>query len=268
MGNNGKQSYVSKYTPSLLESVPRKNQRQSLGIKDHALPFTGRDTWNAYEFTWLNRRGKPEVALARFQVPGDSPNLIESRSMKFYLGSYSNTSFDHPNKVIDTLASDLTKAAGALVDVSLLTAAQVENDGMGLFTGVSLDDLDIDIDEYNPDADLLAREGSSTVRESVYTHLFRSLCPITGQPDFASIHVQYDGNRMSHEGLLRYLVSYRQHPEFAEQVTERIFIDIMNRCEPGKLTVNARYTRRGGIDINSCRTNEQALPSQARLWRQ
>lgn len=265
---NQKDKYVTTYTPSLLESIPRRDQRQTLGITEGALPFKGLDIWNAYEFTWLNKKGKPEVAVAQLQVPGKSSHLIESRSMKFYLGSYSNTPFSHRNEVITTLEADLTLAAQAAVSVALLTPDQVQHEGMGQFIGTSLDTLDIDFDEYYWNPDFLTLESSTTVREAVYTHLFKSLCPMTGQPDFASILIQYNGNSISHQGLLRYLVSFREHAEFAEQVTERIFVDIMNRCSPDRLAVTARFSRRGGIDINAHRTHNEDLPPEVRLWRQ
>ncbi len=269
MANESKKSeYVTKYTPSLLNSIARREQRQTLGIAEGSLPFKGLDIWNAYEFTWLNSKGKPEVALAQFQIPGKSSHLIESKSLKLYLGSYSNTPFSHRSEVINTLESDLTLACQAPVSVSLLNADQVQHEGLGQFTGTSLDNQDIEVSEYYWNPDFLELESSTTVRESVYTHLFKSLCPMTGQPDLASVLIQYNGNSISHEGLLKYLVSYREHAEFAEQVTERIFVDIMNRCAPERLAVSARYTRRGGIDINAYRTFDEPMPAQVRLWRQ
>ncbi len=260
--------YVTTYTPSLLESLPRGVQRKTLGITEDNLPFKGLDIWNAYEFTWLNSKGKPEVAMAQFQIPGKSPNLIESKSLKLYLGSYSNTPFKHRNEVITTLESDLTLAVRAPVSVSLMAPDHVQHEGLGLLVGNSLDAIDTEISDYYWNPDFLEIESSTIVRESVYTHLFKSLCPMTGQPDVASILIQYNGNSISHEGLLKYLISYREHAEFAEQVTERIFVDISNRCMPERLGVSARFARRGGIDINSHRTHEEALPAEVRVWRQ
>lgn len=260
--------YVTTYTPSLLESILRENQRRDLGIAGDVLPFEGVDTWNAWEFTWLGPRGKPEIATARFQVPGDSPRLIESRSLKLYLGSYSNTRFDRREEVALRLESDLAQAAGAAVGVSLLTPEEIQGEGMGRFDGDSLDGQDLEMDEYRRNPDFLAVEGAATVSESLHTHLLKTLCPVTGHPDFASVLIRYKGKAISREGLLRYLVSYRQHAEFAEQVTERIFVDIMNRCSPRRLAVTARYTRRGGIDINATRTFGEDPPAEARLWRQ
>lgn len=221
--------YVTTYTPSLLESIPRQRQRQSLGITAENLPFKGLDIWNAYEFTWLNAKGRPEVAMAQFQIPLKSLNLIESKSLKLYLGSYSNTPFANRAEVIHTLESDLNLAAREMVSVSLLTPEQVQNEGIASLVGHSIDNLDVDVSEYYWNPELLELESTTIVRETLFTDLFKSLCPITGQPDFASIMIHYSGNSISHEGLLKYLVSYRQHEDFAEQITERIFVDIMNR---------------------------------------
>ena len=259
---------ITTYTPSLLESIGREKQRQSLGITEDELPFKGLDIWNAYEFTWLNAKGKPEVAVAQFQIPGSSKNIIESKSLKLYLGSYSNTSFEHRKEVISTLESDLTIAARAAVSVSLMSPEHVQQEGLGLLVGNSLDHLDIEMSEYYWNPDFLEIESATIVRESLYTHLFRSICPMTGQPDYASILIQYNGNSIGHAGLLKYLVSYREHAEFGEQVTERIFVDIMNRCSPDRLAVSAKFTRRGGIDINSHRTKGEGLPAEVRVWRQ
>jgi 7-cyano-7-deazaguanine reductase len=267
-GYKDEQEYQTMYTPSLLESFPRQQQRQTLGIAEGALPFEGLDTWNAYEFTWLNQKGKPEVAVLQLQVPGKSSHFIESKSLKLYLGSFSNTPFANRADIIRALESDLTLATQASVGVVLRTPEQVQLEGMGQFTGTNLDLQDIEINEYQWNPELLVLESSVTRRESVYTHLFKSLCPMTGQPDFASILVQYNGNSINHEGLLRYLVSFREHAEFAEQVAERIFVDIMNRCAPERLAVSARYTRRGGIDINAHRMHDEGLPAEVRLWRQ
>ena len=256
------------YTPSLLESIPRQKQRQTLGISEGTPPFKGQDIWNAYEFTWLNQTGKPEVAVLQLQFSGKSSHLIESKSLKLYLGSFSNTAFADRAEVVRALESDLTLATQAPVGVVLYTPEQVQQRGIRQLIGTNLDLQDIEINEYLWNPALLVLESAVARRESVYTHLFKSLCPMTGQPDFASILVQYNGNSISHKGLLRYLVSFREHAEFAEQVTERIFVDIMNRCAPERLAVSALYTRRGGIDINAHRTLDEELPANVRVWRQ
>lgn len=266
--SGGKSGYVTTYTPSLLSSIPRADQRESLGIMADALPFRGMDVWNAYEFTWLNNKGKPEVAVARFEVPAKSTHLIESKSLKLYLGSYSQTPFGYRGEVISTLEADLSLAAQGPVSVTLMAPEHVVHDGLSLLPGTNLDTLDVEVTEYHWFPDYLEVVSDTIVRESLHTHLFKSVCPITGQPDNASILVEYAGRGISHEGLLKYLISYRQHAEFAEHITERIFVDIMNRCEPDRLTVHGRFTRRGGIDINALRSHEDVLSPQARLWRQ
>ncbi len=260
--------YVTTYTPSLLDAFPRAIQRRALGIAEDALPFRGVDVWNAYEFTWLNQRGKPEVALAQIQVPSKSANIIESKSLKLYLGSFSGTKFGLRGEVVSTLESDLTLAAEAPVSVTLIAPEQVLNNGIVPIVGHSLDTLDIDVDEYYRNPDLLVPESDTIVRESLYTNLFMAKCPMTGQPDCASILIQYNGQSISHEGLLRYLISYREHSEFAEQIAERIFVDLMNRCSPDRLTVQARFSRRGGIDINPYRSHEEKMSPDTRNWRQ
>jgi len=263
-----KSEYTTTYTPSLLDAVRREKQRASLGITEDALPFRGMDVWNAYEFSWLNSKGKPEIALAQFQVPAKSTNLVESKSLKMYLGSFSGTRFSHRSEVVTTLESDLTITARAPVSVTLMQADVVQAAGIGVLMGQSLDHLDISMDEYYWNPDFLVLESDTIVRESLYTHLFKSLCPMTGQPDFASIFIQYNGRMISQEGLLKYLISYREHGEFAEQVVERIFVDIMNRCAPDRLTVQARFTRRGGVDINPYRSLDAEMVADVRVWRQ
>ena len=260
--------YVTTYTPSLLAPIPRATQRGALGIAKDPLPFRGFDIWNAYEFTWLNSRGKPEVALAQIQVPSQSANIIESKSLKLYLGSYSGTKFGLRAEVVSALEADLALVAGTPVSVTLLSPEQVQHNGIVPTVGQSLDLLDIDVDEYDWNPDFLVRESDTTVRESLYTNLFMAKCPMTGQPDCASVMIQYHGASISHEGILKYLISYREHSEFAEQIAERIFVDLMIRCAPDTLTVQARFSRRGGIDINPYRSHEENMGPDARNWRQ
>jgi len=259
--------YVTTYTPSLLASISRSQQRIALGITD-PLPFVGMDVWNAYEFTWLNNMGKPQVALAQFQVPVKSANVIESKSLKMYLGSFSDTRFGYRAEVISTLEGDLTLCAGAPVSVTLISPDQVQQSGLSPFAGQSLDLVDVEVDEYYWNPGFLSVETDTIVRESLFTHLFKSICPISGQPDFASIFIQYKGRNISQEGLLKYLISYRQHAEYVEQIIERIFVDLLNRCEPDRLSVHGRFTRRGGIDINPIRSIDADQVAEIRLWRQ
>lgn len=263
-----KTEYITTYTPSLLESLPRNDKREALGIAEGALPFRGVDVWNAYEFTWLNSSGKPEVAAAQFHVPCSSANVVESKSLKLYLGSFSQTRFGNRIEVISALESDLSISTRAPVGVSLLQPDNVQHAGLGVLAGTCLDNLEVEVDEYSWNPDFLVVENDLIVRESLYTNLMRSLCPLTGQPDTASVFIQYHGASISHEGLLRYLISYREHAEFSEQIVERIFVDIMNRCSPARLTVQARFTRRGGIDINPFRSHDENPTTDVRLWRQ
>lgn len=267
MHNTRKTSYTDSYESSLLKSLPRQEQRLPLGITDGKLPFDGFDIWNAYEFSWLNAKGRPEVALARFQMPAGSVNFIESKSFKLYLGSCSNTKFGLHTEVIETLKSDLTRAINAPVKVILMTPEEVQKEGLGQPEGTCLDQLDVDISEYHLNSELL-EPVKKTMQETLYTHLFRSLCPITGQPDLGSVTVHYEGFGIRHDGLLKYLVSYRNQAAFGEQITEQIFVDIMKQCSPRHLAVIARFNRRGGIDINVHRTSEIPFADEVRIWRQ
>jgi 7-cyano-7-deazaguanine reductase len=263
-----KMEYITTYTPSLLESLSRNDKREALGIAEGALPFRGIDVWNAYELSWLNNNGKPEVAVAQFYVPCSSASMVESKSLKLYLGSFSQTGFGDRNEVITALESDLSIATRSPVSVSLFAPDHVLHAGLGMLAGTCLDTMDVLVDEYSWNPDYLVLQNSTIVRESLYTNLMQSRCPMTGQPDTASVFVQYHGATISHEGLLRYLISYREHAEYCEQVVERIFVDIMNRCSPDQLTVQARFTRRGGIDINPFRSHNENPSTDVRLWRQ
>lgn len=248
-------SYRDTYAPGLLYPIARRAKREELGLGD-PLPFVGEDCWNAYELSWLAAGGKPEVAIGTFRVPAASPCLIESKSLKLYLNSLNQTHFDDLDQVRETIASDLSRAAGARVEVALSLLRSRPERVFAYPEGVLLDTLEIDIDRYQLDPSLLClRSGSeAVVRETVYSHLLKSNCLVTGQPDWGTLIVRYEGPAIDHESLLRYAVSYRMHDEFHEQCVERIFLDIMHRCRPDRLAVHARYTRRGGLDINPFRT--------------
>jgi 7-cyano-7-deazaguanine reductase len=245
--------HADKYDASLLFTVPRAPQRAALGITG-ALPFTGVDAWTAYELTWLDPDGKPQVALASFEVPVDSPSIIESKSMKLYLGSFAQTSCAGMTEVAGTIERDLSAACGARVTVMLRGPSAFQAQSIRELPGESLDDLRVACNAYDVLPDLLAANGD-LVDETLTTQLFRSVCPVTAQPDIASLQIAYRGPRIDREQLLRYLVSYRCHAGFHEHCVERIFMDISHRCRPGTLTVLARFTRRGGLDINPFRTN-------------
>lgn len=264
----GKHSdYVSVYTPSLLSPIPRAESRRSLGIDAAALPFSGADLWTAYELSWLNARGKPQVAAAEFRFPAESPSLVESKSLKLYLNSLNQSRFDDAEQVRNIIAADLANASGAPVEVRLMSLAEVAQAGVASCVGERVDDLDIDIDSYTLDPGLL-RAAGPVVEETLYSELLKSNCPVTGQPDWGTVTLSYRGLAIDRAGLLRYIVSFREHGDFHENCVERIFVDVMARCGPEELTVSARYTRRGGLDINPFRSNCGREALSARLARQ
>jgi 7-cyano-7-deazaguanine reductase len=254
------------YAPSQLFAIARAPQRAALGIID-VLPFDGADVWTAYELTWLDARGKPRIAIATLDVPATSPSLVESKSMKLYLGSLAMTRFASEDEVRTAIERDLSQACGARVGVILREASFAQEAIHGL-DGESLDDLDVSCDAYEIDASSLTASGDA-VDETLATDLFRSVCPVTAQPDIGSVQIAYGGPRIDREGLLRYLVSYRCHAGFHEHCVERIFMDIAARCRPRSLTVHARFLRRGGIDINPFRTDAGTpIPDNVRTARQ
>jgi len=261
-------AYADRYDPSLLFAIPRADKRAEIGVTE-PLPFHGVDIWNAYELSWLDPRGKPVVALAEFRVPAVSPNIIESKSFKLYLNGFAQEHIADAATLVTTLTHDLSAAAGAEVGVQL-TDARAAAYAVTDLDGYLLDSQSIDIDHYGPpQADFLRvdHDGSPT-HETVVSHLLRSNCPVTGQPDWGSVQIAYRGPPIEHTGLLRYLVSFRNHNEFHEQCVERIFVDLMQRCAPQQLSVYARYTRRGGLDINPFRSSVPTMPGNPRTARQ
>ncbi|PXX97344.1 NADPH-dependent 7-cyano-7-deazaguanine reductase QueF [Halomonas sp. LBP4] len=260
-------AYPEHYDAGLLYPIARAANRAPLGIDEGALPFVGEDEWHAFEVSWLNARGKPMVAVARFRLPVDSPNLIESKSWKLYLNGFNQTRFDSRAGVIDTLVADLSAAAGAPVSVELFDVDDAVLAPQRL-PGESLDDLDIEVSDYTPSADHL-RVGEEIVEETLHSHLLKSNCPVTGQPDWGSVLIRYRGPKLDREGLLRYLIGYRQHQDFHEHCVEHIFTDLMTRARPERLLVLARYVRRGGLDISPWRgTPGERPPEPLRLARQ
>lgn len=261
--------YVDQYTPSLLQAVPRSLGRQSIGLTTNTLPFVGQDIWHGYELSWLNAKGKPVVALATFVVPYDSPNLIESKSFKLYLNSFNQSRFADLGQVYQTLQQDLSLCAGKTVQVSLHNVSEIMTFQPTWIPGVCLDELDISIEQYQYDPRLLSMAPNrGKVEEKLHSHLLKSNCLITSQPDWASVFIHYRGAAISHEGLLKYLISFRSHNEFHEQCIERIFTDIWQTAKPEFLAVYARYTRRGGLDINPLRSSEPYIAPNIRLSRQ
>lgn len=249
-------AYRDTYAPELLFPIPRQTKRDEIGVHANALPFVGEDVWNAYELSWLNPRGKPVVALGTFTVPAASPRLIESKSLKLYLNSLNQTRFESVDEVRECLARDLSAANGAGVVVQIQALSQRPQRVFDYPVGVLLDELDIEVDAYQPDPDLLSLSPSDgdEVTETLFSHLLKSNCLVTGQPDWGTVVVRYCGASIDRTGLLRYIVSFRNHDEFHEQCVERIFCDIMRKCAPRHLAVCARYTRRGGLDINPFRS--------------
>jgi 7-cyano-7-deazaguanine reductase len=250
-------AYKTEYDPTLLFPIPRQPKRTEIGLQEgRALPFFGVDIWNAYEVSWLNLKGKPQVALATFIIPADTPNIIESKSFKLYLNSFNQSKVASAEALQQLLHHDLSEATGGTVQVRLVTEADLGKQKMGELDGLLLDRLDIETDIYEPDPTLLsADQEESPVEETLVSHLLKSNCLVTGQPDWGSVQIRYVGAPIDQEGLLKYLISFRNHNEFHEQCVERIFTDVMRMCKPVKLAVYARYTRRGGLDINPFRTN-------------
>ena len=262
--------YPREYDASLLFPIPRALGRAEIGLAEGAaLPFTGADRWHAYEVSWLDARGKPVVATLTFSVPAGTPRLVESKSLKLYLNSFNGTRFASAAEVRARIATDLSLAAGGEVVVGEglpLMAANADDADAGFL----LDDLDVAIDDYGPpNPGLLRADAGDVVEEILRSDLLKSNCPVTGQPDWASVRIAYRGPRIDRAGLLRYLVSFRDHAEFHEQCVERIFTDLLARCGVQSLSVEARYTRRGGLDINPWRTSrDRAAPEAGRDERQ
>ena len=258
-------AYPRHYDAALLHPIPRAAGRGELGLDADALPFTGFDRWYGYELSWLDPRGKPVVDTLTLEVPATTPALVESKSLKLYLNSFNATPFDDREAVRARIAADLSAAAGGTVAVRFGVPTAAVHDG----DAVSIDGLDIAIDDYGPPHPAHLRHGDEVVAETLSSQLLKSNCPVTGQPDWASVRIAYRGPRIDRAGLLRYLVSFRDHCEFHEQCVERIFMDVVARCRPQALSVEARYTRRGGLDINPWRaTPGSASPAPARDLRQ
>lgn len=269
--------YAEGYSPKRLFPMPRAEGRSAVGLRG-ALDWYGQDVWTGYEFSWLNERGKPEVAVMRLTVAAASSHIVESKSMKLYLNGYAQTRFDSTSKVRDRLAEDLSHAFGGAVAVELVALAEPSL-GVSELAGYCLDELDVEITDYQRNPDLLvlaATQGAKETKETketpvtqvLTTHLFRSLCPVTAQPDWASVIVSYSGAAIDQAGLLKYLVSYRQHQAFHETTVERIYADIWERCQPEKLSVSGRFLRRGGLDISPTRSSESQPMDMSRLSRQ
>ena len=269
-------AYIDQYDPTLLFPIPRAAKRDELGLQADKLPFFGADLWTAYEVSWLNLRGKPQVALVSFTIPCETPNIVESKSFKLYLNSFNNSRFATPDEVRAKLVADISEAVwrgaphSATIGVKMIDPDLFDAQPVQELDGLNLDRLDIDCERYAPAPDLLtAAFDEPPVTETLTSRLLKSNCLVTGQPDWGSVRISYSGPAINQERLLQYIVSFRNHNEFHEQCVERMFVDIWRQCHPRRLTVYARYTRRGGLDINPLRTSQpMALPPNVRTARQ
>ncbi len=267
--------YADQYDASLLYPIARIAKREEIGVPA-TLPFLGADLWTAYELSWLNARGKPQVALAHITVPCETPNIVESKSFKLYLNSFNNTKFADAAEVQARIRADISEAVWrgsnqtGTVGVKLIAPELFDREPIHELDGLNLDRLEVECTQYTPAPELLtAAFDEQPVSEVLTSNLLKSNCLVTGQPDWASVQISYSGPQIDQEGLLKYIVSFRNHNEFHEQCVERIFMDVWTRCKPAKLMVYARYTRRGGLDINPWRTSHpQALPANVRTARQ
>lgn len=260
--------YVDEYMPSLLCPVPRWDARESLeleelGDEDTSLPFHGTDIWNAYELSWLNEKGKPVVALCELRIPCTTPNIVESKSLKLYLNSFANTRFEGRDKVRAAIEKDVAQTVGGNMEVLLYSLEESAGFPVWEDRGQCVDNIDIGFEHYEYRPDLLLCDQGAEQTGQLYSHLLRSHCPVTNQPDWATVVVRYTGRAISPASFLRYVVSLRNHQGFHEQIIEQMFVDLMRQCSPRHLTVYGRFTRRGGIDINPFRSNsEQPLPNR------
>lgn len=254
-----KSAYDTNYNPEKLFPIPRKQKREEIGISDN-LPFFGFDLWNHYEVSWLNEKGKPIAAIAEISYDCNTPFIIESKSMKLYFNSFNHSKFKDANDVEKLIKADLETRLGGEASVKITILQDLKDEKLvANFQGICLDDLDIECFTYLVDAEFLSTK-NDLVEETLYSNLLKSNCLVTNQPDWASIQIHYKGKQIDQTGLLRYLVSFRNHNEFHEQCIERIFVDIMKYCQPEELTVYGRYTRRGGLDINPYRSTQANLP--------
>ncbi len=262
-------AYPREYDPTILQPIERATERALLGIKSSPLPFYGVDIWTCYELCWLDQAGKPQVGIGEITVPCDSLNIIESKSLKLYLNSLNEQQFASVEELKATLRSDLQKVSGTEVAIEIFTIDEYTQKGLHSMSGLSLDDIVVASVDDQPRLDQLVMVDSKEVKEEVlYSHLLKSNCPVTGQPDWASVQIGYRGKGIEHQSLLAYVLSFRHHQAFHEQCVEKIFMDIKTRCKPERLTVVARYTRRGGLDINPWRSTSTQRPESLRLGRQ
>jgi 7-cyano-7-deazaguanine reductase len=259
-------AYIDRYDASLLYPLPREPKRREIGIAG-SVPFLGADLWTAFELSWLNPRGKPQLALAHITIPCESTHIAESKSFKRYLNSFNNTRFDSADAVRERMRTDISAVmwhggpVQASAGVRLLLPELFDREPVQELDGLCLDRLDVECTQYQPAPELLSAVlHEQPVQETLVSHLLKSNCLVTGQPDWGSVQIRYSGPQIDQAGLLQYIVSFRNHNEFHEHCVERIYMDIMARCKPAKLMVYARYTRRGGLDINPWRSSHPQMP--------
>ncbi|MFM7024505.1 MAG: NADPH-dependent 7-cyano-7-deazaguanine reductase QueF [Limnohabitans sp.] len=268
-------SYADQYDASLLFPISRQPKRDEIGVTGRPV-FFGADLWTAFELSWLNAKGKPQVAIAHITIPAESTHIVESKSFKLYLNSFNNSRFESFDEVKALIRKDISAAIWqggpvlASAGVKLLMPEQFDAEPVHELDGLNLDRLDVECTRYQPAPELLsANTAEAPVTETLVSHLLKSNCLVTGQPDWGSVQISYSGQQIDQAGLLQYIVSFRNHNEFHEQCVERIFMDLWTRCKPTQLMVYARYTRRGGLDINPWRTSAPAaLPPNVRTARQ
>lgn len=247
--------YSNEYNPGVLQPIERKLGRAAVKVQAP----NGFDLWRLYELTYLNKAGIPCAAIGCISVPADSPCIVESKSLKLYIGSFTQTKFADLNEVAAVITHDLNAILGTEVTVQLwdlekaqeaapFAVREFPGELIDITGGVVLSDF-----TYNPE--LLQRHEGSRVEETVRTNLLRTLCPVTGQPDHASVMIRYQGEQINHQELFAYLMSLRMHRGFHEQCVEMIYSDIKTRLKPDRLEVAAAFTRRGGIDINPVRSD-------------
>ncbi|MDH3748622.1 MAG: NADPH-dependent 7-cyano-7-deazaguanine reductase QueF [Gammaproteobacteria bacterium] len=264
----GKQTaYPQHYAPTLLHPIARAESRAALGLGSD-LPFHGVDIWNAWELSWLDKNGKPEAASAEIRVAADSANIVESKSLKLYLNSFSMSRFESADEVASLVENDLQKCVAGDISLRLERPQATDARTTQILSGTCIDNMQLTCDSYEVDAELLSSDADQIVDATLHSHLLRSLCPVTAQPDSGSVLIEYSGAKIEPASLLRYIVSFRNHSDFHEACVERIFQDIKHQCGAERLTVYARYQRRGGIDINPFRSTEKTHAQNLRLWRQ
>lgn len=261
-----KSGYPHQYTPALLFAIARDDSRKAFGAG--AMPFHGTDIWNAWELTWLGPGDLPVAATAEIRISAATPNLIESKSLKLYLNSFAMSRYDTPAAVADTMTTDLSASVKGSVEIRVTQVTNADSATVSRLPGLCLDNLAVSCSAWEVDASLLRADPDTKIEEELHTHLLRSLCPVTAQPDIGSFAIHYHGPRIDHASLLQYVVSFREHSDFHEACIERMFVDVLSRCNPEKLSIYARYQRRGGIDINPFRSNFEDPPGNLRLWRQ